>query len=189
MPQYLCLLDGSPKLRLCSHAKKFTMAEYAKVFIGSVFRFHGMPKAIISNKDPRFVGKFLNSIPDVLETDLKCNTAAHPGSNSQWERLIQTTENSVQPCIKNNSHVWTNHLIFVAWVAKKCHALNYRVHSVLSAVKATSISSHWITEKTSPQIKSRGSVRNSWSDRRGIEGREVSPTSCKYRDERGCGQI
>ena len=40
----------------------------AMLFIGRVFRQHGLPLAIISDSDPRFTGKFWTSIFKVLGT-------------------------------------------------------------------------------------------------------------------------
>uniref|UniRef100_A0AAV1UIF1 Integrase catalytic domain-containing protein n=1 Tax=Peronospora matthiolae TaxID=2874970 RepID=A0AAV1UIF1_9STRA len=42
----------------------------AKLFIDRVFHQHGLPVAIISDRDPRFTGKFWKSIFKVLGTRL-----------------------------------------------------------------------------------------------------------------------
>ena len=43
-----------------------------------VFRQHGLPLAIFSDRDPRFTGKFWKSIFKVLGTRLDMSTADHP---------------------------------------------------------------------------------------------------------------
>ena len=67
--------------------------EYAQLFVDHVFRFHGLPEVIISDRDPRFTGKFWHSLFDLLGTDLRFSTAYHPQTDGQSESMIQTLEN------------------------------------------------------------------------------------------------
>ena len=55
----------------------------AKLFIDRVFRQHGLPVAIVSNRDPRFTGKFWKSIFKVLGTRLDMPTPDHPQTYGQ----------------------------------------------------------------------------------------------------------
>ena len=50
----------------------------AKLFIDRVFRQHGLPVAIVSDRDPHFTGKFWKSIFRVLGTRLDISAADHP---------------------------------------------------------------------------------------------------------------
>ena len=59
----------------------------AKLFIDRVFRQHGLPVAIVSDRDPRFAGKFWKSIFKVLGTRLDISTADHPQTDGQTERV------------------------------------------------------------------------------------------------------
>ena len=38
--------------------KEVTATEYVRLFVDNVFRLHGMPEVIISDRDPRFINKF-----------------------------------------------------------------------------------------------------------------------------------
>ena len=62
--------------------------EYAQIFIDNVFRLHGLPEVIISDRDPHFTGKFWRSLFDLLGTDLRFSTAFHPQTDGQSERMI-----------------------------------------------------------------------------------------------------
>ena len=59
----------------------------AKLFIDRVFRQHGLPVAIVSDRDPRFTGQFWKSIFKVLGTRLNMSTADHPQTDGQTERV------------------------------------------------------------------------------------------------------
>ena len=67
--------------------------EYAQIFVDNVFRLHGLPEVIISDRDPCFTGKFWRSLFDLLGTDLRFSTAFHPQTDGQSERMIQMLEN------------------------------------------------------------------------------------------------
>ena len=58
--------------------KEITVVDYAKLFVDNVFRLHGLPEVIISDRDPRFTSKFWTNLFDLLGTDLRFSTAFHP---------------------------------------------------------------------------------------------------------------
>ena len=70
--------------------KEVDAMEYARIFVDTVFRLHGLPKVIISDHDPHFTGKFWESLSDLLGMDLRFNIAYRPQTNGQSERMIQT---------------------------------------------------------------------------------------------------
>ena len=55
--------------------------DIAQVFMKEVFRLHGMPKEIISDRDTKFTSNFWKSMMASLETKLLFNTAYHPQTN------------------------------------------------------------------------------------------------------------
>ena len=52
--------------------------EYAQLFFDNVFQLHGLPKVIISDRDPQFTGKFWRALFDLLSTNIRFSTAFHP---------------------------------------------------------------------------------------------------------------
>ena len=58
----------------------------AMLFIDRVFRQHGLPLEIISDRDPRFTRKFWTSIFKVLGMDML--TTDHPQTGSHTSELI-----------------------------------------------------------------------------------------------------
>ena len=40
------------------YSKEVSVEKYAQLFINHVFKYHGLPEAIISNRDPRFTNRF-----------------------------------------------------------------------------------------------------------------------------------
>ena len=59
----------------------YTAADIAKVFIKEVFRIHGLPKRIVSDRDAKFTSKFWTSLFQAVGTQLNFSTAYHPQPN------------------------------------------------------------------------------------------------------------
>ncbi|KAE9017794.1 hypothetical protein PR003_g12970 [Phytophthora rubi] len=64
-----------------------TAAETAAHFIDCVFRHHGLPESIVSDRDTRFTSAFWSSLFQLLGT-----TAAHPETDGQTERVNRVLE-------------------------------------------------------------------------------------------------
>ena len=58
--------------------KEVTAQEYAKLFLETVFKLHGLPTVLISDRDPRFTSKFWTTLFSLLGTELRMSTAYHP---------------------------------------------------------------------------------------------------------------
>ena len=97
--------------------KEVTSMEYARIFVDTVFRLHGLPEVIISDRDPRFTGKFWRALFDLLGTDLRFSTAFHPQTDGQSERMIQTLENFLRPYVEAHPQTWSQSLMLAEFVA------------------------------------------------------------------------
>jgi hypothetical protein len=70
--------------------KEITAKGTVDLFIDKCYKLHGVPKVIVSDRDPRFVGKFLQSFMKKLNTKLNMSTARHPQTVGLTERVIET---------------------------------------------------------------------------------------------------
>ena len=70
--------------------KALTAEGAAKLYMDHIFRLHGVPYAITSDKDIRFVNAFWQTIHDALGTSLFFSTTNHPQTDGQSERTIRT---------------------------------------------------------------------------------------------------
>ena len=70
----------------------------ARLIIDRVFRQHGLPVAIISDRDPCFTGTFRYSNFRVLGTRLDMPTAEHPRTDGQTERVNRVI-GRFAPCV------------------------------------------------------------------------------------------
>jgi hypothetical protein len=70
----------------------FTAASVARVFMDNIFKLHGLPVAIISDRGKVFTTKFWQSLFQIAGTELRMSTAYHPQSDGQTERVNQCME-------------------------------------------------------------------------------------------------
>jgi len=52
--------------------------DIANIFMKEIFRLHGLPKAIISDRDAKFTSNFWKGLFKDLGTQLNFNTTYHP---------------------------------------------------------------------------------------------------------------
>jgi len=64
----------------------------AHLFFSQVFRHYGLPRAIISDRDPRFTSNFWRALMAHLGTSLRFSTAFHPETDGQAERHNRTLQ-------------------------------------------------------------------------------------------------
>jgi hypothetical protein len=89
--QYMAILILVCHLTKIAHFvpcnKKITVEETTDLFIDTCYRLHGVPKVIVSDRDPRYVGKFWQSFTRKLNTKLNMSTARHPQTDGLTERV------------------------------------------------------------------------------------------------------
>jgi len=84
-----------------------TAVDVAQTFIDQVFRLHGIPKSIVSDRDPKFTSAFWKSVFKTLKTSLRFSTADHPETDGQTERLNQTLEIMLRHYVETSPNSWS----------------------------------------------------------------------------------
>ena len=75
----LVVVDRLSKVaHFCPLPKKFTAMQVAEIFVKSICRLHGIPRSLISDRDPIFLSKFWRELFRLSGTQLRINTAYHP---------------------------------------------------------------------------------------------------------------
>ncbi|GJP33154.1 hypothetical protein CLOM_g17719 [Closterium sp. NIES-68] len=89
----LVVVDRLTKMAHFAACKTTITAEQtAKLFLTNIVRLHGIPSAIISDRDTRFTSNFWTKTWQQYGTRLHLSTAYHPQSDGQTERTNQTME-------------------------------------------------------------------------------------------------
>ena len=90
--------------------KEISAEKYPQLFIDHVFKHHGLPEVIISDRDPRFTSRFWRELFQKLGTDLRFSTAFHPQTDGQSEVTIRVLENFLRPYVERSPHTWVQQL-------------------------------------------------------------------------------
>ena len=91
----------------------YKAANIADIFLKQIFRLHGVPKVIISDRDPKFIGNFWNSLFKGLNTTLNFSTSFHPQTDGQTERVNQVVEDLLRMYVKDQPGKWEYYLHLV----------------------------------------------------------------------------
>ena len=70
----------------------FTAQSVAQLFLDNVYRLHGLPKSIISDRDKIFASLFWQSLFKAAGTALRLSSSYHPQMDGQTERVNQCLE-------------------------------------------------------------------------------------------------
>ena len=88
----------------------YSMDRLAELYVDEIVRLHGVPLSIVSDKDPRFTSRFWKELQSALGTKLNFNTAFHPQTDGQSERLIQVLEDMLRGCVMEFSGSWDRYI-------------------------------------------------------------------------------
>jgi hypothetical protein len=70
----------------------FSAAQVAELFFREVFRLHGLPKTIISDRDNRFMSTFWQELFRFFGMALTTSTRYHPQTDGQTEIVNKWVE-------------------------------------------------------------------------------------------------
>jgi len=70
----------------------FTTISVAKLFHHQVYRLHGLPASIVSDRDRVFTSKLWRELFCLADVQLSMSSAYHPQSDGQTERVNQCLE-------------------------------------------------------------------------------------------------
>ncbi|KAK9032953.1 hypothetical protein V6N11_017995 [Hibiscus sabdariffa] len=76
----------------------YTYDKLAELYIREIVRLHGVPKSIVSDRDPKFTSRFWRCWHTALGSRLNFSTSYHPQTDGQSERGIQVLEDMLRRC-------------------------------------------------------------------------------------------
>ena len=86
----LVIVDRFMKMiRLKATMTNISSEEIAKIYRDKIWKLHGVPRMILSDRGPQFTSKFMEEFTKVLETKRKLSMAYYPQTDGQTERINQ----------------------------------------------------------------------------------------------------
>ncbi|MBW0475745.1 hypothetical protein O181_015460 [Austropuccinia psidii MF-1] len=89
----------SKNVRCLPFHKEDTSIDTALLFWNNIISTCGVPKIIISDRDPKFTSKFWTNLYEILGTRLSFSTACHPHTDGLAERMIQKMKTSLEDSV------------------------------------------------------------------------------------------
>src|SRR5690606_40659264 len=80
--------------------------DVARLFFANVFRLHGMPTSIVSDRDAKFTSHFWKELHRLMDVKLAMSTAFHPQTDGQTERANQTLETILRAFVDQRQTNW-----------------------------------------------------------------------------------
>ncbi|SCZ88974.1 BZ3501_MvSof-1269-A2-R1_C34g00132 [Microbotryum saponariae] len=105
----------------------------AEKYYATVFRLHGMPSAIVSDRDPKFTSQFWRALQAKIGTVLRMSTAAHPKTDGSSENRIKMVTQTLRIMVSSNHEAWASRLVEAEFALNSSVA----VSTSLSAFEAT----------------------------------------------------
>uniref|UniRef100_A0A8C8DJ12 Integrase catalytic domain-containing protein n=1 Tax=Oryzias sinensis TaxID=183150 RepID=A0A8C8DJ12_9TELE len=92
-----------------------TATETADALVHNVFRHHGLPSDIVSDRGPQFVSQVWKAFCTTLGATISLTSGYHPQSNRQAERVNQELEASLRCLVDRNSTDWSRYLVWAEY--------------------------------------------------------------------------
>ena len=98
-------------------------AEVARLFFDNIWRLHGAPRKIVTDRDSRFTTAFWNTLNRLMGVQVNMTTAYNPRGDGQSENTNRTAESILRKFVNHRQTNWDTKLSAVEY------AINDSVHS------------------------------------------------------------
>jgi hypothetical protein len=82
----------------------------ARIYMREIYRLHGVPKEIVSDRDPKCTSNFWKGLFKGFGTNMNFHTTYHPESNGKTERVNQVIEDILMMYVMDKPSKWKNYL-------------------------------------------------------------------------------
>ena len=117
----ICLLTSM--VHLIPSRINYNAPQIAELMFEHIYKAHGLPKNIISDRDVLFTSTFWSRLHKLIGTKLRMSSAYHPQSDGATERANRTVTQMLRQCIHPNQKDWVT----------KLPAIEFAINSARSA--------------------------------------------------------
>ena len=115
------VVDKLTKLvHLIATTTTVTAKEVALLFFDNVVRLHGVPDAIITDRDARFTSLFWKELMKLMGIQQRMSSSFHPQSDGQTERTNRTLETMLRHYVNERNNDWAKHLTAAEIAINNC---------------------------------------------------------------------
>eukprot|EP00253_Pinus_taeda_P011014 PITA_11014 len=99
----------------CTLPHPFTPTLVAQAFMDQIFKLHGMPTSIVSDRNPIFTNNFWQELFRIQGTQLKLSTSYHPQPDGQTKAVNKCLETYLRCFTSEKQHLWVQWLPLAEW--------------------------------------------------------------------------
>ena len=113
-------------------SSNYSAAQVAELFFREVFRLHGLPKTIVSDRDSKFTYAFWQELFILVGTELATGTSYHPQSDRQTEIVNKWIEGYLRNYVAGQQRTW------IKWLhlGEYCYNTTYHMSIWMTPFKA-----------------------------------------------------
>ena len=100
----------SKMAHVCPTTAKLTSEGLARLFRDHVWKLHGLPEQVLSDRGPQFVSGFMRELNKLLGIKTAASTAYHPQTDGQTERVNQEVEQYLRLFVNHRQDDWAEWL-------------------------------------------------------------------------------
>jgi hypothetical protein len=89
------------------------VANIVYIYLKEIAQLHGMPKTIVSNRDPKLTSNFWKVLFKGFGKNMHFSIAYHPESDGQIERVNQVIEHMIRMYVMDKPSKWEDYLHFI----------------------------------------------------------------------------
>jgi transposase InsO family protein len=92
-----------------------TVKQIAKLYIENVFKLHGLPSEIVTDRDSIYTSALWQEMLKALDIKMNISTAYHPQTDGQTERVNQCLEGYSRCMAFHSPKKWRKWLSLAEW--------------------------------------------------------------------------
>ncbi|QRV77164.1 Pol polyprotein/retrotransposon [Ceratobasidium sp. AG-Ba] len=118
----------------------YTAKDVTEVIFEHVYKLHGMPERIVSDRDSLFTSTFWTRLNELTKTELRMSSSYHPQTDGMTERVQRTYTSLLRICAGKLQKEW----------AKNLPAVEFAINSARS--EATGLSPFYLNYGRTPSL-------------------------------------
>lgn len=93
----------------------YSVEQVVEVLMNNIHKLHGMPMAIVTDRDRIFTSQFFQEVFKAMKVYLRFSTAYHPQTDGQTERVNQCLESYLRNMTFKEPQHWYSWLALAEW--------------------------------------------------------------------------
>jgi len=154
-------------------AHPFTAAGIAKLFFDNIYKLHGLPDSIVSDRDKIFTSLFWQELFKLVKVSLRLSTSYHPQTDGQSERVNQCLETFLRCFVHSCPSKWMD------WLSSAEFWYNTAPHSAIGCSPFEALYGYTPRSLGLSSPSSRSAAVSSWAQDRQLMNRLLQQHLCR----------